>query len=37
MTSMPIGRAFTVLAEREPERPAVTVGDRVVTRAELEW
>lgn len=36
MTSMPIGRAFTVLAEREPERPAVTVGDRVVTRAELE-
>ncbi|MEG9225035.1 AMP-binding protein [Aeromicrobium sp. Sec7.5] len=33
---MPIGRAFTVLAEREPDRPAVTVGDRVVTRAELE-
>jgi len=36
MTSVPIGRAFTVLAEREPDRAAVTVGDRVVTRAELE-
>ena len=36
MTSVPSGRAFTILAEREPERPAVTVGDRVVTRAELE-
>ena len=36
MTSVPIGRAFTVLAEREPDRPAVTVGERVVTRAELE-
>lgn len=36
MSSVPIGRAFTILAEREPDRPAVTVGDRVVTRAELE-
>ncbi len=36
MTSIPIGRAFTVLAERAPDRPAVTVGDRVVTRAEVE-
>ena len=36
MTNVSIGRAFTVLAEREPDRPAVTVGDRVLTRAELE-
>ncbi|GAA2078783.1 AMP-binding protein [Aeromicrobium halocynthiae] len=36
MTTVPIGRAFTLLAEREPARPAVCVGDRVVTRAELE-
>lgn len=36
MTRMPIGRAFTLLAEREPDWPAITVGERVVTRAELE-
>ncbi|WP_229052161.1 AMP-binding protein [Aeromicrobium sp. Leaf350] len=36
MTSLPIGRAFTVLAEREPDRPAVTAGGCVVTRARLE-
>ncbi len=36
MTSIPIGRAFTLLAERDPDRPAITVGERVVTRAELE-
>ncbi|GAA1746919.1 AMP-binding protein [Aeromicrobium alkaliterrae] len=35
-SAVPIGRAFTLLAEREPDRPAVTVGQRVVTRAELE-
>lgn len=33
---VPIGTAIALNAEREPDRPAVTCGDRTVTRAELD-
>lgn len=36
MTSVPIGRAFTLLAERAPDAVAVTCGSDVLTRASLE-
>lgn len=36
MTSVPIGRAFTLLAERDPDAVAVTCGDDLLTRSELE-
>ncbi len=36
MPIIPLGRAFTETARRDPDRPAVTVDDRSITRAELE-
>ena len=36
MPILPLGSAFTEVAGRDPDRPAVTVGDITVTRAELE-
>ncbi|MFB8004045.1 AMP-binding protein [Nocardia sp. NPDC056000] len=36
MTVLPIGDQLTVLATLEPTRPAVTCGERTITRAELE-
>ncbi len=36
MPMIPLGRAFTETARRDPDRPAVTVGERSITRAELE-
>jgi bile acid-coenzyme A ligase len=36
MATMPIGRAFRELAERAPDRPAITHERRTVTRGELE-
>jgi bile acid-coenzyme A ligase len=36
MATVPIGRAFRELAERAPDRPAITHEQRTVTRGELE-
>ena len=36
MAILPLGRAFTEAALRDPNRPAVTVGDVTYTRAQLE-
>lgn len=36
MAILPLGRAFTEAALRDPDRPAVTVGDVTFTRAQLE-
>ena len=36
MPLLPLGRAFTEAALRDPDRPAVTVDDVTVSRAELE-
>jgi bile acid-coenzyme A ligase len=36
MPILPLGRAFTEVAGRDRDRPAVTVGEITVTRAELE-
>ncbi|HEX4980108.1 MAG TPA: AMP-binding protein, partial [Ilumatobacteraceae bacterium] len=36
MPILPLGSAFTEVAGRDPDRPAVTVGETSVTRAELE-
>jgi bile acid-coenzyme A ligase len=33
---MPIGAAISWLAERDPDRPAITHGDRTITRRELD-
>lgn len=36
MPILPLGRAFTEAATRDPDRPAVSVGEVTITRAELE-
>jgi bile acid-coenzyme A ligase len=36
MALMSISRCVTELARRDPDRPAITVGERTVTRAELD-
>ncbi len=36
MPIIPLGRAFTETARRDPDRPAVTVGERSISRAGLE-
>jgi len=36
MPILPLGRAYTECALRDPDRPAVTVGDTTITRSELE-
>src|SRR5690242_8698758 len=36
MAVMPIGAAVRFQAERDPDRPAITVGGETVTRLELE-
>ena len=36
MATMSISRCITELARRDPDRPAVTFGDRTVTRGELD-
>lgn len=36
MPTIPLGRAFTECARRDPDRPAVTVADVTITRGELE-
>lgn len=35
-TGLPIGTLLTRLAEAQPDAPAVTCGDKTLTRAELE-
>jgi bile acid-coenzyme A ligase len=36
MDPLPIGEILTQIADQDPDRPAVTCGDRTVTRGELE-